>query len=253
MTGPSMPAGPGKAGPIADGARVVPTAAGRVAARLQAHIQAAGLRPGDRLGREDELAKRLDTSRIVLREALRLLAATHLIRTNKGPGGGVFVANTFEGGIGRMVSQSVAELLADQVITATHLLEARIAIEVPLAGAAARIADDELTAALSSMIDMAEAVPSDRTVIETSGAGFHRTIAHAASNRIVGGITAWMFDVLEPELDRLQGPNVDDTLVLAQHREICTAIGGHDPEASEDAMRRHLLYLAERAHLLTGK
>ena len=50
-------------------------------------------------------------SRPTLREALRLLSSSHLIRASKGPGGGIFVAATPEEGIGRTVSASVASML----------------------------------------------------------------------------------------------------------------------------------------------
>jgi DNA-binding FadR family transcriptional regulator len=225
------------------------SAAHRVAAQLQEYIQREGLEPGDRLGREDELAQRLGTSRIALREALRLLSGTHLIRTSKGPGGGVIVANTFEDGMSRMVSESVAGLLQAKVITPAQLIEARIAIEVPNAGAAALSADAATRAALRTSIEEAQACLCDRSAVVSSGATFHRVIADAAMNRIVGGITAWMFDVLEPELERLQGNRVDDAVVVHQHTEIYDAITAHDAPGAQDAMREHLRYLAHTAQI----
>ena len=74
-------------------------------------MQTEGLSPGDRLGREEDLAREFGVSRPTLREALRVLSSAHLIRASKGPGGGIFVAATPEQGIGLSVSASVASML----------------------------------------------------------------------------------------------------------------------------------------------
>ena len=72
---------------------------------------ASGLAPGDRLGREEDLARRFGVSRPTLREALRLLSSAHLIRASKGPGGGIFVAATPEQGLGMKRGRMVASML----------------------------------------------------------------------------------------------------------------------------------------------
>lgn len=225
------------------------TAVRRASAALQELIQRERLRPGDRIGREDELAERLGTSRLVLREALQVLSASHLIRTHQGPGGGVIVANTFTDGVGLLVSESVAELLHTHAITPSQLLEARIALEVPLAGVAARTADAEARANMLAAIDHAECHIDNRKTVVDDGAAFHHVIADAAMNSVVASVTSWMFDVLEPELGRLLGPRVDDREVVAQHRLIYDAIVDGDAVAAEGAMDAHLRYLGEAASL----
>ena len=66
----------------------------QVADAIRVYIQEQGLGPGDRLGREEDLARQFGVSRPTLREALRLLSSSHLVRASKGPGGGIFVAAT---------------------------------------------------------------------------------------------------------------------------------------------------------------
>ena len=51
--------------------------------------------------------------------------------------GGVFVENTPGAGIGRHVSESIAAMLESESVTLCELLEARMFLEVPLAGLAA--------------------------------------------------------------------------------------------------------------------
>src|SRR5690349_4864714 len=120
----------------------------QVADAIRVYMQAEGLRPGDRLGREEDLARQFGVSRPTLREALRLLASSHLIRASKGRGGGIFVDATPEEGIARSVSESVADMLSAEVIDIDELLESRLLLEVPLAGLAALRARDEDLVAL---------------------------------------------------------------------------------------------------------
>ena len=70
------------------------SASEEVADAIRTWMFSPGLVPGDRLGREEDLAQRFGVSRPTLREALRLLSSSHLIRASKGPGGGIFVAAT---------------------------------------------------------------------------------------------------------------------------------------------------------------
>ena len=118
------------------------------------------LRPDDRLGTENELATEFGVSRPTLREALRLLASSHLIRASRGPGGGVFVASTQNEGIGRNLSESIATMLETESISLVELVEARIQLEVPLAGLAASNATDETVAELEAALLVARVGPT---------------------------------------------------------------------------------------------
>ena len=114
-----------------------------MAVEIQHYIQQEGLGPGDFLGREEDLAAEFGVSRPTLREALRLLASGNLIRATKGPGGGIFVARTAEEGMSRSLSDAIAMMLETGTVTLDELLEARLLLEVPLAGLAAYQPEEE--------------------------------------------------------------------------------------------------------------
>ena len=59
----------------------------QIALQIRHYLEQKGLRPGDRIGTETELAAEFGVSRPTLREALRLLASSHLIRVDRGAGG----------------------------------------------------------------------------------------------------------------------------------------------------------------------
>ena len=119
------------------------SASEEVADAIRACMFGRDLAPGDRLGREEDLAQRFGVSRPTLREALRLLSSAHLIRATKGPGGGIFVAATPEQGIGLSVTDSVASMLSADSIDLDELIETRMLLEIPLAGLAAQRATEE--------------------------------------------------------------------------------------------------------------
>ena len=128
------------------------TSSEQIANEIRRYIALQGLLPDDRLGTERDLAREFGVSRPTLREALRLLASSHLVRTSRGPGGGVFVASTQNEGMGRNLSESIATMLETGTVSLLELVEARIHLEVPLAGLAAQNATEQTVAELEEAI-----------------------------------------------------------------------------------------------------
>ena len=217
----------------------------QVADAIRVYMQEHGLGPGDRLGREEDLARQFGVSRPTLREALRLLSSSHLVRASKGPGGGIFVAATPEEGIGRTVSASVASMLEAQSITIDELLETRMLFEVPLVGLAAQRATEADVAALHALLEEGESRPDDATLVGEVDERLHRKISQIAGNRLAAAFTAWVVEVLQPPLRELVAPAVVESVVVEQHRDIVRAIERGEPAAAERAMREHLVYVRD--------
>ena len=205
----------------------------QVASEIQHYIQREGLGPGDFLGREEDLAADFGVSRPTLREALKLLASGNLIRASKGPGGGIFVALTADQGMSRSLSNAIAMMLETNAVTLQELLEARLVLEVPLAGQAAYRADAgtvrELRAALAAEDE----------------AALHRIVAATAGNRMVQAFTDWVFEVLQPSLMEVIGSAVVQSALVEQHEALIAAIEKGDAPRAERAMKEHLLYLGD--------
>ena len=93
----------------------------QIAHAIRLYIERGGLQPGDRIGTEHELSREFGVSRPTLREGLRRLAGSHLIRVQKGRAGGVFVENTVTP-LGRRTTRGAAVLgpEADQPHRAVH-------------------------------------------------------------------------------------------------------------------------------------
>lgn len=230
----------------------------QVAEQIRGYIQSEGLGRGDRLGREEDLARRFGVSRPTLREALRTLSSAHLIRASKGPGGGIFVAATPEEGMGRSVSELVASMLAAESISFGELLETRLLFEVPLVGLAAQRASEEDVARLEALVAEEDSVGSgpaaaDEDRLRRIDGQLHRMISSIAGNRLAAVFTEWVVEVFQPSLQALVAPAVVEAVIVEQHRDMVRAIARGDPRAAERAMREHLVYLSDLVQAVASR
>jgi GntR family transcriptional regulator, transcriptional repressor for pyruvate dehydrogenase complex len=218
----------------------------QVAGQIQRHIQQGRLAPGDFLGREEDLAAEFGVSRPTLREALKLLASSNLVRANKGPGGGIFVAYTADQGMSRSVSDAIAMMLETGTVSLEELLDARELLEVPLAGLAAYRADGAAVEGLRAAVEAAAAVgPEDIDELRDVDATVHALIAAASDNRVVQALTGWILEVLQPSLARVIGEVAVHSAIVEQHRGLLAAIQKGDAARAERAMKDHLRYLRD--------
>lgn len=215
----------------------------QIALELRRYLEREGLRPGDRIGTEQELAAEFGVSRPTLREGLRLLASSHLIRVGRGRAGGIFVARTPGEGMSRNVSESISMMLATESVSLRELLDARMFLEVPLAGLAALNATEETAAELQAAIDAAIGHAPGTPPFNDADTRFHQTLARAADNELLRAFTDWILEVLQPKLIEEIGARTEGDEILRQHRDIQRAVRRNQPAAAEKAMRAHIEYL----------
>ena len=230
---------------LGDASAGSPRSSEAVAEQIRSFVAGERLKPGDRLGREEDLAREFGVSRPTLREALRLLSSEHLVRASKGPGGGIFVAATPEQGIGLSVSASIATMLDARSISLDELLETRMLLEIPLAGLAAARASEHDISVLKALVGEVNAAAADHARTAEVDAQLHHLIAQIADNRVAGALTKWIVDVLQPRLVAVIKPAVVESVIAQQHGDLLEAIVRGDPAAAERAMREHLIYLRD--------
>jgi GntR family transcriptional regulator, transcriptional repressor for pyruvate dehydrogenase complex len=215
-----------------------------IATQIRRWLEEQRLEPGQRIGTEQEMADEFGVSRPTLREALRLLSASHLIRVGRGRSGGVFVASTPSEGMSRNVSESIALMLAAESISMETLVDARLSLEVPLAGRAAVNADDDVCNRLEAAIEAAVGHRPGTPPFNAADSRFHQILAETAGNDLLLALTAWILEVLQPSLVAHISLRVDAEQILAQHRAILRAVRRHQRTAAERAMQAHIEYLA---------
>ena len=214
-----------------------------IALEIRRYLERHELQPGDRIGTEQELAAEFGVSRPTLREGLRLLASSHLIRVGRGRTGGIFVARTPNEGMSRNVSESISMMLATESVSLDELLDARLFLEVPLAGLAARKAGADTADRLQEAINDAEGHAPGTDPFNAADARFHRILAETAGNPLLQAFTGWILDILQPNLIAHISIAVEGEQILRQHREIQRAVRRRQPAAAERAMRAHIEYL----------
>jgi GntR family transcriptional regulator, transcriptional repressor for pyruvate dehydrogenase complex len=220
-------------------------ASDEIAGLIRRWLEEQRLEPGERIGTEQEMADEFGVSRPTLREALRLLSASHLIRVGRGRTGGVFVASTPSEGMSRNVSESIALMLAAQSISMDELLDARLSLEVPIAGRAAVNADEEAVARLEAAIEAAVGHKPGTPPFNAADGSFHEILAETAGNDLLRALTGWILEVLQPTLVAHISVKVEAEAILAQHRAILRAVRRRQRLAAERAMQAHIEYLAQ--------
>jgi DNA-binding GntR family transcriptional regulator len=197
---------------------------------LRAAIVNGKLLPGERL-LEEELSARLGIGRAAVRMALVRLEHDGLVERERHRGARV-----------RRVSEAEA----------VEILEARAALEGLAARHAALNADDAAVAGLRQIIADMGCLREAGDLLGLSNANAR---LHAGILAISGHETAKRLSrALSSQIVRFQYRTVllpgRSEHSYAEHGDIVEAIAARDPDAAEEAMRRHLLHVAEalRAH-----
>jgi GntR family transcriptional regulator, transcriptional repressor for pyruvate dehydrogenase complex len=217
----------------------------QIAHEVARYIDRNGLGPGDRIGTEAELAREFGVSRATLREGVRLLAGSRLIRSSQGRGGGVFVANNLNQSMGQHVSETIAIMLSNRSSALPQILEMRRLLETAGAELAALRADEEQLAALRLAVKTMAACDVLDDAFADADISFHRVISRAAGNELLVALTSWTQDVLVPTLVALLRPVVATDELVVQHRAILRAVSRRQPAAAGRAMSEHMLYLEQ--------
>lgn len=216
--------------------------------RLREMIQRGELNSGDRLPPERDLAKLLGVSRPTLRAGIGSLAAMGVLQSRQGAGTFVVkaeVSPTLDGGALRM-------LAALNGFTSTEMFEARLALEMSIAGLAAERATGEHIATMSEEIASMYASLDEPEQFLVHDMRFHQTVAAASGNRILTALMNMVAKILFEARSKTVKRATDLKESAEMHRHIYRAVRERNIEGARQAMREHLL-LAQQAQALELK
>jgi len=198
--------------------------------RLREEIRERRLRPGDRL-REVEVAERLGVSRTPVREALKRLESDGLVQDLPGRG------------------LSVTELVPGRVMEIYAMREV-------LEGAAARFAATQASPLEIQSLHHLLAQLAEATTPEQAAAGnrkLHQALVHAAHNTYLTSAVNVLADALVLLGTTTYSMPGRIASGLEENREIVAAVERHDPDAAEQACRRHIRAASQlRLQMLFG-
>jgi GntR family transcriptional repressor for pyruvate dehydrogenase complex len=213
-----------------------------VVTQLREMIQHGELRPGDRLPPERDLAKSLGVSRPTLRAGIRSLAAVGILQSRQGAG--TFVVNTE--GPPSLDSSPLRLMAALHGFTTGEMFEARLSLEMAIAGLAAERATGDQMASISEELTGMYASLDEPEQYLVHDMRFHQMIAAASGNGILTAlmnmVATILFDVRRKTVNRAH----DLKESAEMHRQIYRAIRDRNSEEARLAMRDHLL-LAQKA------
>lgn len=213
------------------------TTAEEVVTRLRDMIHGGELSPGDRLPPERDLAKLLGVSRPTLRAGIRSLATVGILQSRQGAG--TFVAErgdspTLDGGALKMLS-------ALHGFTSDEMFEARLALEMSIAGLAAERATSEQMTLMAEEITGMYASIAEPEQYLVHDMQFHQTIAAASNNRILTSLMNMVATILFDARSKTVKRARDLKESAEQHHNIYRAMRERDPEAARRAMHDHLI------------
>jgi GntR family transcriptional repressor for pyruvate dehydrogenase complex len=212
----------------------------QVVAFVRGLIDRGRLRPGDRLPAERELATQIGVSRPSVRAGLHALAAMGVVRSRHGSG--TYIPD----GPPLLGSEPLSFLAALHGFTREEMYEARRILEVESAGLAAQRATSDHLATLAEEVAGLFANRDNPNLFLVHDINFHRAVADAAGNAIVGALVG-MVSALYYERRRetaARASEADLRDAAEAHRRIYQAIRQRDPEAARRAMNDHLLQAA---------
>jgi GntR family transcriptional regulator, transcriptional repressor for pyruvate dehydrogenase complex len=205
---------------------------------VQRLILDGGLRPGDRLPAEKELASELGVSRGSLREGVRALVVLGILEARHGNG-------TYVTDLDPATLLAPVAFLADLPGDHAPLHAVRATLETEAAGLAAmHLTDGHVARARAALDDMSRALVAPRAEparLAAADLAFHRAVADASGNPVL----AALLDVLAGE-----GPRRrvwDEMYDLAgdrtfeEHDAILAAITARDPDRARLRMAMHMV------------
>jgi DNA-binding FadR family transcriptional regulator len=212
---------------------------------LIGEIASGALAEGDRLPREQDLAKQFRVSRGVARECVRSLEERGLITVKHGRGATVAPSSQWDVFDPDVLAALLAGARGREVLL--EYIECRRILEVEAAALAAERAGEaevrELAGAFAEMTSAAERArvnPAAEHLYQEADVAFHHAIVEATGNRALARMTLPIHRALSAIFAPLARPEHRFERGLPEHERILEAIRSGDPEEARNAMRDHL-------------
>jgi GntR family transcriptional repressor for pyruvate dehydrogenase complex len=196
------------------------------------------LKPGERLPSERNLMGMVKRSRPTIREALRMLERSSLIKTLAGSGGAVVIKPST-----MSLMHPLENMIHLNEISVGELLEYRQVNEVYFAGCAAERRTEEELKNILECVRLSSLAPDTDSFIKLD-ISFHEMIARASHNRfaevtnnVVNGIT---IKILQRGLQETFFKEICNT-----HMELYKAILEQDKNRAMETMRYHINRFAD--------
>lgn len=213
----------------------------RIVDQVRSALFRGELNPGDFLGSETDLARRLGVSRVPVRDAFRTLQAMGIVEIRLGASGGAHIAD----GDPSHFADALAVQFKLVGMSAEELFEAQIAVEGLAAELAAENGTPNDIAELRKALARLESVVNDADAFTEGGLKFHFAIVEASHNRALIAFARALIEVLYESYAPQTTPALARR-VLAKHAQALTLIEAKQGAKAREAMTAHLRQVRER-------
>lgn len=203
--------------------------------KIVEYIKENNLQPGDRLGTEMEMAKRMGVSRGTVRGAIKILVSRGVLEARQGSGTYVSDVKTPPPG-----DPLGLELIPDQFKLTWDLHEIRMLLEPEIAYMAAGNLEERHLDRLREMCEEMERLSAQRKERMLVDVEFHVYLAEHSGNVVVPKLIPVLRQGVELFIKYTHREATPES--VAKHRDILEALEAHDPQWARDMMLMHLTY-----------
>lgn len=225
---------------------VTASAAIQIAEAIEQMILDGRLRIDDRLPGEGELASRFGVSRPTVREALKRLAARHLIRSRRGSAGGTFVSGPSPDELAASIGTATTLMVAAGQVSLDEIATTRAEMEAICCRLAAAHRTDAHLASLRAEIE----VQKNNAITDQDFCGsevrFHRIVVDAAGNALLRFLMNAVIESLLPVSNMIIYRVRDRRIIVGYHKRIADALEEHDATQAIGAVQELIAYTRDR-------
>ncbi|WP_137725696.1 FadR/GntR family transcriptional regulator [Prescottella subtropica] len=218
----------------------LPRAWEHVLSSVEEMMVAGNLLPGQRLPGERTLAADLGVGRSSVREALRVMEALGLLKTQtgSGPTAGAMIVSRPTGGMTMLMRMQVAA----QGFPVTDVVQTRLVLETEVMRTLAALPAPDLAAAVELLDSMDEpTLTADEFLV--LDAQFHVAMADAAGNQVIAAMMAGLRASIESYVidgvDAVAWPHTC-TRLRHEHRGLVDAVTHHDTGLARQRIVDHI-------------
>ena len=200
-----------------------------------ADIRSGELCPGDKLPSERDLSQKYGVSRSAVREGLRALETSGVLRFAKGTTGGAFVRQTSSDGIAR----SLRDMIALGNIPFSDVVAVRVSLmQLAIDLARERASEDDFARLDRNLDDLAATLElGDPRATIGPMMDFNRLIGRRAHNPVLELVVDTVVSLIEDVLEKLLVPAGVD--LVGPRRQIVALMRARDADAAKAELVRH--------------
>lgn len=207
---------------------------------IENRIETEGLRAGDKLPSESQLAESLQVSTRAIREAYSTLRTLGVVEIKHGKG--IFLAENSLDYFLESLSTSLKFTFSDTGTLLIELTDVRLLVEAGLVSVFTNSCGEQDIAALDEIVEQMAVYYRDGRIEQFNEAdfSFHNYIVNTSGNRIVRSLYFHLQNLLHQSIEVTQLYGGSERQCLNDHQGILEAIRKRDSESAKTLMEEHL-------------